>query len=101
MTRYSRGIVSALVMSAHVFAGATVARAKTDFEIYMKRCGGCHGPNVKRLAQSTLHRRGEKILTRDRTIELRKFLNRHGRSTTAEADRIYVLLWQHLASDGQ
>ena len=94
-------MVSVLVMSAHMFAGATVARAKTDLEIYMKRCGGCHRPNVTRLAQSTWHRRGEKILTRDPTIELRKFLNRHGRSTTAEADRIYVLLRQYFTADGQ
>jgi len=101
MTKRPSGIGGLLVASVQVVASASIAQAETDFAIYKKRCGQCHGTDVKELAHSTLLRRGKRIVTRDRAIELRKFLNRHGRSSTVEADRIYSLLRRYIAYEGQ
>jgi hypothetical protein len=56
------------------------------------------GNDAKTLAQSTLRMSGKNIVTSDRAIELRTFLNRHGRSTPDEAQPIYSLLRRYLAA---
>lgn len=101
MTRCVCGIAILLIASAPVFSGTTTAQTARDFAIYEKRCGRCHGINAERLAQSTLRKEGKQVVTRDRAIELRKFLNRHGRSTPDEVHRIYSLLRRYLATEGQ
>lgn len=101
MPRGPYRIVRLFVVSTSVFACVTVAEAETDFDIYEKRCGRCHGANPEKLAQTTLFRRGEKVVTRDQEIELRDFLDQHGRATTSEAHRIYSLLRRYLIAGGQ
>ncbi len=98
-SRGSSAIVVLPLVALQVIASATSSLAEMDFPVYEKRCGQCHGSNVKELARNTLLKRGGVIVTRDRTVELRKFLNRHGRSTTIEADRIYSLLRRHVVSE--
>ena len=101
ITRRLCGIATLLIASAPIFAGTTAAQTAKDFTAYEKRCGGCHGTNAKRLAQSMLRKKGKQIITRERAIELRKFLNRHGRATPGEVNLIYSLLRRYLATEGQ
>jgi hypothetical protein len=98
MNQYCYCTASLLIASATVFADATAAQTVKDLAIYEKRCGHCHGTNAKTLAQSTLRMSGKNIVTSDRAIELRTFLNRHGRSTPDEAQPIYSLLRRYLAA---
>jgi len=92
-------IAALLFVAAPMFSGTTTAQIKSDVAIYEKRCGGCHGVDAKRLAQITLRTDGDKIVTREKAVELKKFLNRHGRSTPSEIRRIYSLLRRHLATE--
>jgi mono/diheme cytochrome c family protein len=101
MNRGLCGIAFLLIASATVFGGTTAAQTVKDLAIYEKRCGRCHGSDANRLAQTTLRKKGKKIVTRDRATELRKFLSRHGRSTPGEVHRIYSLLRRHLVAEGQ
>ncbi len=90
------------VLVALVFAGAGPAVGQTTAELalYEKRCGRCHGADVESLARTTLRKVGGEIVTRDRAIELTKFLSRHGRSTPDEVQRLYGLLRRNLEAGG-
>lgn len=59
---------------------------------YEKRCIGCHTGSAQMLARKELTIVENTIVTRKRRQELHDFLKGHGRSTSAEADRIYRLL---------
>ena len=86
------------LLVALVLAGAGPASGQTTAELalYEKRCGQCHGADAESLARTTLRKVGGKIVTRERAIELTKFLSRHGRSTPDEVQRLYGLLRRYL-----
>ncbi|HUS95128.1 MAG TPA: hypothetical protein VMX97_00145 [Hyphomicrobiaceae bacterium] len=92
------GFAGFLLMTS--LASSSVAVSEDVQAVYQQRCGACHEGSAKELALGTLVVHQGAIITRKRKLELRAFLNQHGRSRPDEIDQLYTLLQNHLAEGG-
>lgn len=92
MTRFRFLLSLAVVAWMVVPGGQTQAQSAGDNSGYERWCAQCHGRDAGKLAQDGLRLSDGEVITRRQRAELRAFLDRHGRATPEERDRIYDLL---------